>query len=59
MRPPTVWLPFAAVLANPGPSTETDVAFEAAQVIVEEPGAVVAAGVAEIDAATDDGGAAT
>ena len=51
----TVWVPLVAELARPGPLTETDVAFDVPQEIVEEPGAVVVVGLALIDPETEAG----
>ena len=51
------WLPMSAVLFSPGPATETEVALLLDQEIIVEPGAVVFAGLAVIEADTARGAA--
>jgi len=51
------WLPLAVELFRPFPFTETEVAFVLDHVMVVEPGAVALAGLAEIDALTEEGAA--
>ncbi len=49
VRPVTLCVPLAAVLATPGPVTNTDVAFEVFHESVVAPGAVVVVGLAVIE----------